>query len=109
MDVNSLITGSIVVVALGAFQLVRFVVAKQQNGKAKKTSVPPPPSPVDHGPCREELKQLTVGLYSFIEDSKANLNEQRQFRQMFGEYIAREEGRREANTGQFAIPRQPTP
>ena len=93
MDYGSLITGSVVVVALGAFQLVRFVISKQQNGKEKKSSVPPP---VDHGPCREAVKELTVGLYSFIEESKANLVEQRTFRQMFGEWLAREDGRREA-------------
>jgi hypothetical protein len=58
------------------------------------------------------LKQLTVGLYSFIEDSKANLVENRQFRQMFGEWMAREEGRREAqreNTGRFDTAQQPRP
>jgi hypothetical protein len=101
VDYASLITGSVVVVAIGAFQLVRFIISKQSNGKEKKTSVPPP---VDHGPCREAVKELTVGLYSFIEDSRANLVEQRTFRQMFGEWLAKEEGRREAQrdiTGQF--------
>jgi hypothetical protein len=101
VDYGALITGSVVVVALGAFQLVRFIVGRQATTKEKKISVPPPP---DHGPCRESVKELTVGLYTFLEESRAGLAEQRSFRQMFGEWLAREEGRRDGQreiTGQF--------
>lgn len=93
VTVDSVVAGGVVVVALAAFKMVQFIIAKQQNGKDKKTSVPPSP---DHGPCREAVKELTIGLYSFLEESKANLVEQRTFRTMFGEWMAREEGRREA-------------
>lgn len=92
MTVDSVVAGGVVVVALAAFKMVQFIIAKQ-NGKDKKTSVPPGP---DHGPCRESVRELTAGIYVLTEDLKASLAEQRTFRTMFGEWMARDEGRREA-------------
>lgn len=110
MMVDSMVAGGIVAVALGAFKLVQFVISRQGNGKSsgKKTSVPP----VDHGPCREAVRELTVGIYPLTEAMQENIREQREFRGMFERWLAREEGRREAQnnmarTGEFPVVQPP--
>jgi hypothetical protein len=107
------VAGGIVAVALGAFKLVQFVIARQSNGKSngsngKKSSVPP----ADHGPCREAVRELTVGIYPLTEAMQENIREQREFRGMFERWLAREEGRREAQnnmarTGEFPVVQPP--
>lgn len=113
MPVDSLVAGGVVAVALGAFKLVQFVISRQSNGKSngsngKKTSVPP----TDHGPCREAVRELTVGIYPLTEAMQENIREQREFRGMFERWLAREEGRREAQgsmsrTGEFPVVQPP--
>lgn len=110
MMVDSVVAGGVVAVALGAFKLVQFVISRQGNGKSngKKTSVPP----TDHGPCREAVRELTLGLYPLTEAMQENIREQREFRGMFERWLAREEGRRDAEqvmrrTGEFPVVQPP--
>ncbi len=96
MTTDAVVAGGIVTVALGAFQLVRYVIARQSNGK--KTSVNPP---ANHGPCNESVDRLTIVI-------DRNVEEQRAFRLDFEKWMAHEEGRREAagemrRTGEFPV------
>jgi len=95
MTTDAMVAGGIVTVALGAFQLVRYVIARQANGK--KTSVNPPR--VDHGPCNDAVDRLSTII-------EKDVDEQREFRLAFERWMAREEGRRDGlrQTGEHQIP-----
>jgi len=96
MTTDGMVAGGIVTVALGAFQLVRYVISRQSNGKKDKASVPPPPN---HGPCNDAVDRLSTII-------EKDVDEQREFRLAFERWMAHEEGRRDGlrQTGEHPIP-----
>lgn len=91
---NAGAAGLVVVVVLGAFQLIKFIIARQ--GSSKKTSVPPSK---DCAPCNEAVEKLTTTM-------DENVKEQRAFRELFVKWMAREEGYRAGlrETGEHPLP-----
>lgn len=115
MNLDALAGGGVVAavaaVSLGAFKLVRFVVARQNN---KKASAPPAlVAPVrDCGPCNEQLKEMAMAQYALGESLKENTSaikentgETREMVVTLRVWIAEEKGRRDAtrSTGQFPV------
>ena len=96
MTTDAVVAGGIVTVALGAFQLVRYVISRQSNGKKDKASVPPPPN---HGPCNDAVDRLCGVLEKHVE-------KQDKLILRLETWMAREEGRRDGlrQTGEHQIP-----
>lgn len=99
MDYSSMVGGGVVVVALGAFSLVKYVIGQRRNGKTTNCG---------NGMCtwtKDQVTGMVASTDKINETSAAALKEQRHFNAMFREWLAEEKGRREAmrNTGEHRV------
>jgi len=100
MDYGSMIGGGVVVVALGAFSLIKYVIGQKRETKTD----------CSNGSCawtKEQVTGMVVATTTIKETSASALTEQRTFNSMFKEWLAKEEGLREGRrqTGEHAVPR----
>jgi len=105
--------GGILAAFIGlGYAAIRMVEKAIETRRAKRHDSDRPPA-INHGPCNEAVNSLADTIREDAKDRKAEhteeIKEQQAFRLAFEKYLAKEDGRREAQQGRQATGEHPVP